>query len=72
VATHGAIDDANKALALNPHPAGAYETRGLARLNRGKDAEAEADFKQCLELAAGFKTHPEGVIAEVKQRRKVE
>jgi tetratricopeptide (TPR) repeat protein len=46
-----AIADYDQAIALNRNYAEAYAQRGLARLQQGKEVEAEKDFARCLELA---------------------
>lgn len=46
----GAIADLSKAIELAPQFAKAYGDRGIARLMRGENAQAELDFKKCFEL----------------------
>ena len=65
----GAIVDLNRALELNPELEFARMNRGLALLLQGKDAEAEKDFAQCLQLRPDLKTDLEQRIEGAKQLR---
>jgi tetratricopeptide (TPR) repeat protein len=46
----GAIADLTRAIELKPKDATPYCLRGLAWLNKVKDAEAQKDFRRCSEL----------------------
>jgi Flp pilus assembly protein TadD len=48
-----AIDDFNKALALDPENDYAYNLRGMAFMNQGKFSEAIDDFNKVIELDSG-------------------
>src|SRR5262249_54089810 len=54
LARHGDLDhalaDLNKAIELAPQYAKAFGDRGIVRVMRGEDANAELDFKKCFEL----------------------
>lgn len=45
-----AIDDYGRAIELDPYLAMAYANRGLIFLVQGRQAEADKDFTQCLNL----------------------
>src|SRR5437660_796308 len=67
----GAIADYTKAIEIDPRDAQAYENLGLALLTKGKDQEAEQDFKKAIELDATLKPEIEKLSNEIKQARKV-
>lgn len=63
----GAIADLDKAIELAPQNARAYGDRGLARLMRGEDTQAEIDFKKCFELDGTLQTQFSAAANQIKQ-----
>jgi hypothetical protein len=53
---------------LKPQLADAYALRGLVRLLRGREGEAEQDFARCLMLNKYLKQSLERLIAEAKRQ----
>jgi tetratricopeptide (TPR) repeat protein len=51
----GAIADYTKAIEVDPKSARSYENRGLALLTKGRDQEAEQDFKKIEKQASDIK-----------------
>ncbi|MGC6531325.1 MAG: tetratricopeptide repeat protein [Candidatus Puniceispirillaceae bacterium] len=47
---HAAIDDYDKAIALDPDDAASYNNRGIAKRELGQHQSAEADFKKACQL----------------------
>src|SRR4030095_6010847 len=64
----GAIADLNKTIELAPQFATAYGDRGIVRLMRGENAQAELDFKKCFELDSTLQTQINAVASQIKQR----
>ncbi len=50
----GPTDRFSKAIEENPNDPGAYYTRGMARINQGKQADALADFNKAIQLKPDF------------------
>jgi tetratricopeptide (TPR) repeat protein len=65
----GAIADHNKAIAINPRFAAAYQNRSLVWLAQGQDAEAEKDFDECLVSEKEKKPACEQLISAAKFQR---
>jgi tetratricopeptide (TPR) repeat protein len=61
--------DYDKVIELNPQSAGAYAGRGILRLSQKKDAEAQADFDQCLKLNPAMKDSLNRRIEYAKYQR---
>lgn len=64
----GAIGDLNKAVEIEPQYAKAYGDRGIVRLMRGEDMQAELDFKKCFELDRSLETPIKTAADKIKQR----
>jgi tetratricopeptide (TPR) repeat protein len=64
----GALADADKAIGRMPGFPAPYETRGIAYLLLGKEAEAEKDFAKFLQFFPGAKASLEKRIAEAKAK----
>ncbi len=52
----GAIADFSKTIEINTQYAEAYADRGLAKLGKGLDTEAQRDFDKYLELKSDMKS----------------
>ena len=65
----GAIADCTRAIEIDPRGPIAYAVRGLARLGREEDAEAEQDFTKCLELDGSLKRWIEREAEEIGKKR---
>lgn len=63
-----AIADLNKAIELAPGYAKAYGDRGLVRVMRSEDAEAELDFKKCFELDRTLEDQFRTAANKIRQR----
>jgi len=63
----GAIADLNKAIELAPQYAKAYGDRGIARLMRGENTQAELDFKKCFELDSTLQNQINAAASQIKQ-----
>lgn len=63
-----AIADFNRAIEIAPQYAKAYGDRGLVRLMRGEDAEAEMDFRKCFELDRALESQVRAAASKVKKR----
>ena len=63
-----AIADLNKAIEIAPQNAKAYGDRGLIRILRGEEANAELDFKKCFELDAALEPQFKLAVNQIKQR----
>jgi Tfp pilus assembly protein PilF len=63
-----AIADLNRAIEIAPQNAKAYGDRGLIRLLRGEETEAELDFKKCFELDSALEPQFKAAVNQVKQR----
>lgn len=63
----GAIADLNKTIELAPQFAKAYGDRGIVRLMRGENAQAELDFKKCFELDITLQTQINAAASQIKQ-----
>ncbi|MEP6819013.1 MAG: tetratricopeptide repeat protein [bacterium] len=63
----GAIADLNKAIELAPQYAKAYGARGIARLMRGENTQAELDFKKCFELDSTLQTQINAAASQIRQ-----
>ena len=55
-------------IALNPNHAPAYALRGLAKLSKGRDEEAAADFKKAIDLDASLKPTIEQAASDRKKQ----
>ena len=64
----GALADLNKTIELAPQFAKAYGDRGIVRLMRGENAQAELDFKKCFELDSTLQTQINAAASRIKQR----
>lgn len=58
----------NEFIALHPKNARAYQVRAIFRLFQNKEAEAEADFRQSVELDAALKSDPEKIREQFRKR----
>jgi hypothetical protein len=65
---HRASNSVRK-IELNPQSAEAYAGRGILRLPQQRDAEAQADFDQCLKLDPTVKESLNRKIEYVKYHR---
>ncbi|MGH9967088.1 MAG: tetratricopeptide repeat protein [Pyrinomonadaceae bacterium] len=63
-----AITDLNKAIEIAPQYAKAYGDRGIVRLMRGEDKDAELDFRKCFELDSALESQFKAAASQVKQR----
>lgn len=63
-----AIVDLNKAIEMAPQYAKAYGDRGLIRLMRGENADAESDLKKCFELDSTLEPQFKVAAEQMKQR----
>lgn len=63
-----AIADLNKAIEIAPQYAKAYGDRGIVRLIRGEDTNAELDFKKCFELDSALESQFRAAANKVKLR----
>lgn len=63
-----AIADLNKAIEIAPRYAKAYGDRGIIRIMRGEDADAELDFRKCFELDGALESQFKAAASQVKQR----
>ena len=63
-----AIADLDRAIEIAPQYAKAYGDRGLLRLMKGQDAEAELDFKKCFELDKTLESKFRSASSKIKQR----
>lgn len=63
-----AIADLNKAIEIAPKYAKAYGDRGLIRLLRGEDTDAEVDFKKCFELDGALESQFRSAAEKVKKQ----
>jgi tetratricopeptide (TPR) repeat protein len=63
-----AIVDLNKAIEISPQYAKAYGDRGLIRLMRGENADAELELKKCFELDSTLEASFKVAADQVKQR----
>ena len=63
-----AIADFNRAVEIAPQYAKAYGDRGLVRLMRGEDADAELDFRKCFELDSALESRFRADAKKVKQQ----
>ena len=63
-----AIVDLNKAIELAPQYAKAYGDRGLIRLMRGENADAESDLKKCFALDSTLEPQFKVAADQVKRR----
>jgi len=63
-----AIADLNMAIEMAPRYAKAYGDRGIVRLMRGEDTDAELDFKKCFELDGTLESQFRAAASKVKQR----
>jgi tetratricopeptide (TPR) repeat protein len=72
LARQGELDrafvDLTKAIQISPQYAKAYGDRGLVRLMRGEDADAEQDFKKCFELDRALESLFREAASKLKQR----
>ena len=66
--TDRAIVDLNKAIEIAPQYAKAYGDRGLIRLMRGENADAESDLKKCFELDSALESQFKVAADQVKRR----
>lgn len=64
----GAIADLNKAVEIAPQYAKAYGDRGIVRLMRGEDMQAELDFKKCFDLDRTLEAQIKTAADKIKQR----
>jgi Flp pilus assembly protein TadD len=64
----GAIADLNKAVEIAPQYAKAYGDRGIVRLMRGEDMQAELDFKKCFELDGKLEAPIKTAADRIRQR----
>ena len=63
-----AIADLDMAVKIAPQYAKAYGDRGLLRLMKQQDADAEVDFKKCFELDKSLEPQFRAAAAKMKQR----
>jgi tetratricopeptide (TPR) repeat protein len=63
-----AMADLNKTIELAPQYAKAYGDRGLVRLMRGEETNAELDFKKCFELDSKLEPQFTAAANQVRQR----
>ena len=63
-----AIADLNKAIEIAPQYAKAYGDRGIVRLMRGENTDAEQDFKKCFALDSSLGSQFKATANQVKQR----
>lgn len=63
-----AIADLNKAIEMAPQYAKAYGDRGIVRLMRRENTDAEQDFKKCFELDSSLESQFKATANQVKQR----
>jgi tetratricopeptide (TPR) repeat protein len=72
LAKHGDLDraiaDLDMAIKVAPQFAKAYGDRGLLRLMKGQEAEAEVDFKKCFELDKSLESQFRAAASKIKQR----
>ncbi|HKO36672.1 MAG TPA: tetratricopeptide repeat protein [Pyrinomonadaceae bacterium] len=66
---NGVSADIDQAIARESKPAAAYLERGLTRLLQGRTAEAEGDFKKCVEFDAKCAAQVEEKVGEIKRKR---
>jgi len=64
----GALGDLNRAIEIDPKYAKAYGDRGIVRLLRGDDADAELDFKKCFELDKTLEIQLKLAVQEIKRQ----
>jgi tetratricopeptide (TPR) repeat protein len=63
-----AIADLNKAIEMAPQYAKAYGDRGIVRLIRGENTDAELDFRKCFELDSALESQFKATASQVRQR----
>jgi tetratricopeptide (TPR) repeat protein len=63
-----AIADLNKAIEIAPQYAKAYGDRGIVRLLRGEDTNAELDFRKCFEIDSALESQFRAAASKVKLR----
>lgn len=63
-----ALVDLNKAIEIAPQYARAYGDRGLIRLMRGEETDAEMDFKKCFELDSKLEPQFRAAANQLRQR----
>jgi Tfp pilus assembly protein PilF len=72
LARHGEIDraitDLDMAIKIAPQYAKAYGDRGLLRLMKRQEADAELDFKKCFELDKSLESQFREAASKIKQR----
>jgi len=66
-AAERAVGMINKTIELAPQFAKAYGDRGIVRLMRGENAQAELDFKKCFELDSTLQTQINAAASQIKQ-----
>ncbi len=64
----GAMTDLNSAIEIAPKYAKAYGDRGIVRLMRGEDTQAESDFKKCFELDSTLEGQIRTAAGHMRQR----
>lgn len=62
-----ALADLSQAIQIAPQYARAYGDRGIVRLMRGENADAELDFKKCFELDRTLESQFKAAASQVKQ-----
>lgn len=63
-----AMADLNKAIEMAPQYAKAYGDRGIVRLMRGENTDADTDFRKCFELDSGLESQFKAAASQIKQR----
>ena len=63
-----AIADLNKAIEMEPKYAKAYGDRGIVRLMRGENTDADQDFRKCFELDSALESQFKATANQVRQR----
>ena len=65
----GSSADSDKAIGMESKYAAAYMERGLTRLLQGRTAEADADFKKCVEFDAKCGADVAEKAGEIRRKR---
>ena len=63
-----AIADLNKAIEIQPQGAKVYGDRGLVRIMRGEEKDAELDFQKCFELDKSLESQFRAAANQIRQR----